>query len=70
MVYSPDGEPFDADLSAVMPPDASLSWFDPRTGESTTLGTLRPGSVNYSPPTQEDWVLVADITAKPSPAPS
>jgi hypothetical protein len=69
MVYSPDGGSFNADLSVVVRPAARLSWFDPRTGESSDLGTVSTGSVTYTPPTAEDWVLVADAVSDP-PGPS
>lgn len=69
MVYSPDGQKFDADLSTVVAPKSALSWYDPRTGQSTRLGPLRKGSVSYTPPTAEDWVLVADVAPLPQPTP-
>ena len=60
MVYSPDGGAFDADLSALAGTTAKLSWFDPRTGEATDLGIVPTGPATYTPPTAEDWVLVAE----------
>jgi hypothetical protein len=69
MVYSPDGGSFDADLSVLARPTARLSWFDPRTGESSDLGTVSTGKETYTPPSAEDWVLVADaISDSPSPS--
>ncbi|CAN3129385.1 DUF4038 domain-containing protein [Mycobacterium sp. smrl_JER01] len=63
LVYSPDGAGFSADLSAAVRPGSPLSWFDPRTGETTTAGILQQGPVDYIPPTLQDWVLVAATTA-------
>jgi hypothetical protein len=60
MIYSPDGEPFDADVASPLGAATHLSWYDPRTGESIDLGTASPASQTYEPPTAEDWVLVAD----------
>jgi hypothetical protein len=61
MVYSPDGEPFDADIASRFGSNTRMSWYDPRTGESTDLGMVGDGSQTYEPPTtDEDWVLVAD----------
>ena len=67
LVYSPDGAPFPADLAAVVAPGARTSWYDPRTGESVPLGAVQRGTVRYTPPSPDDWVLVAD--AAPAPAP-
>jgi hypothetical protein len=69
MVYSPDGKDFDADFSARIGTNARMSWFDPRTGESTDLGMLSSGRETYSPPTAEDWVLVADVVPDGQPSP-
>ncbi|WP_370500326.1 glycoside hydrolase family 140 protein [Mycolicibacterium sp. jd] len=60
LIYSPDGEEFEADIATVVDPRAQLSWFDPRSGERTPLGALEAGKVSYTPPSDEDWVLVAD----------
>jgi hypothetical protein len=68
MVYSPDGQKFDADLSVAVGTNARISWFNPRTGKATDLGEVREGSTTYRPPTAEDWVLVADA-AKDMPQP-
>ena len=65
MVYSPDGQPFDADLSTVVPPGAPLSWFDPRTGESTILGALSQGSASYRPPTRRTGYWLPTPTPQP-----
>ncbi len=60
LVYSPDGAPFEADLSTRVDVGTRLSWFDPRTGQSTPSGQVRTGTLTYRPPTDQDWVLVAD----------
>lgn len=59
MVYSPDGEPFEADLAVALRGAARVAWFDPRTGEYVDPGALADGPSTYEPPTGDDWVLVA-----------
>lgn len=60
MVYSPDGRPFDVNLSVLASASARLSWFDPRTGETTPAGTAS-GETTFTPPQRgTDWVLIAD----------
>lgn len=64
LVYSPDGAPFEVDLAALAGDRAQLWWFDPRTGEATDAGSVAAGPTELSPPSGEDWVLVADdVTA-------
>jgi hypothetical protein len=64
MVYSPDGASFEADLSALAGGEARTWWFDPRTGEATDAGTVAASSGSFTPPSQDDWVLVADDPAR------
>lgn len=60
MVYSPDGAAFDVDLSVLADDMARLWWFDPRTGEATAAGTAPAAVATFTPPSAEDWVLIAD----------
>ncbi|MGE2731547.1 glycoside hydrolase family 140 protein [Mycolicibacterium vaccae] len=69
LIYSPDGTSFNANLGAAVAPGARLSWYDPRSGDSTPLGTLQRGTVTYVPPSLDDWVLVADDAPDPRPTP-
>lgn len=62
MVYNPGGgEAVDVDLSVLTGRQVRLSWFDPTTGEYTTLGVQPKGRYTYVPPTTDDWVLVAEV---------
>jgi Protein of unknown function (DUF4038)/Putative collagen-binding domain of a collagenase len=69
MVYSPDGQPFDADIASPIGDSTRMSWYDPRTGESIDLGMVAEASQTYNPPTAEDWVLVADAVKDGAPSP-
>jgi hypothetical protein len=60
MVYSPDGAPFDVDLSVLTGDTVGLSWFDPRTGATLDVGAASAQTATMQPPSAEDWVLVAD----------
>ncbi|WP_219416810.1 putative collagen-binding domain-containing protein [Pseudonocardia nigra] len=69
MVYSPDGAPFEADLSVLAGDEARTWWFDPRTGEATDAGTVPATGTSFTPPSQDDWVLVADDASRGFEAP-
>ena len=69
LIYSPDGEPFDADVASPLGLNTRVSWYDPRTGESIDLGMAGEASQTYNPPTAEDWVLVADAVKDGAPSP-
>ncbi len=62
MVYSPRGEPFTVDLGLMKKPQTKVSWYDPRTGESTELYTGDSVAFQtFTPPTNgrgNDWVTV------------
>lgn len=60
MAYVPDGRAFEVDLGALSGP-ARTWWFDPRTGKATP-GPTGSGRQEVTPPSDEDWVLVADDT--------
>lgn len=58
LAYTGGGRPIE--LTA----EGAASWFDPRTGEFTAA----QGSGTFTPPTEEDWVLVIeDGDASPAP---
>ena len=69
MVYSPDGATFDADLSMLTGQSARLWWFNPRTGHATDDGTAPASRATFTPPSTEDWVLVADAVPGAPPWP-
>lgn len=65
MIYTPDGRRFTADLTTVSGNEVSAHWYDPRTGAATRVPDVRRGpSVEFEPPSGEDWVLVVDDTAR------
>jgi hypothetical protein len=63
--YTPLGKPIEVRLDAVRGPMVRAAWFDPRTGATTPIGTVRArGTRTFDPPGDEgrgrDWVLVLD----------
>jgi hypothetical protein len=70
MGYSTDGQALEIDLDKLSGDDASLWWYDPRTGQATDVGH-RPSAnvITQEPPSDHDWVLVADDAARGFPAP-
>lgn len=63
LVYSASGAPFTVALGKLSGP-LHVAWFDPRTGENTTVGTIEAtGEQEFQPPSQgetDDWILVLD----------
>jgi len=72
-VYSASGRPFTVDLDKLSGGPLRASWYDPRKGTPTPIGTLpRGGKKEFRPPSQgkgHDWVLVLDDQAKGYPEP-
>ncbi|MBM7564195.1 glycoside hydrolase family 140 protein [Paenibacillus sacheonensis] len=62
LIYSPNGIPFRASLGKLPGSSVEASWFDPRTGEYTAIGSFaNSGEAAFAPPTSGrggDWVLV------------
>jgi hypothetical protein len=54
VAYSPKGAPISLKLSR----PAAAQWFDPRTGERQEVGPAAQGAKTFTPPNQDDWVLV------------
>jgi hypothetical protein len=49
---------------------ANAWWFEPRSGNASAGGTFEAkGSVQFTPPSEGDWVLVLDNASKLSAAP-
>jgi hypothetical protein len=68
MVYAPVGRPFTVRMSAIKGPQVRASWFNPRTGAATVIGTF-PSATDrtFTPPDAGellDWILVLDDVAK------
>jgi hypothetical protein len=62
LVYSPLGKPIPVQLDKFSTGRIAASWFDPRTGESTSSGTFETSGIHtFQPPNSgedRDWVLV------------
>jgi hypothetical protein len=60
-------------MSAISGRVVKAWWFNPRTGEATTVGTFdNTGERAFTPPDRGemiDWVLVLDDASKDYPAP-
>ena len=73
MVYSAGGKSFEVDLKKLSGVKIHSSWFDPRTGATTTGGDfVNSGAKSFTPPASgraEDWVLVLDDAAFAYPHP-
>ena len=63
-VYSPLGLPIRADLSKLSAAEIRVSWYDPRTGETTESGVVANAGIReFVPPTGgkgQDWILILD----------
>ena len=63
-VYAPLGLPVRVALAKICKARVRVSWFNPRTGETTEAGTVKnAGSREFLPPTSgqaQDWVLILD----------
>lgn len=65
MAYTPGGQSFTADLTAVSGDAVTAWWYDPRTGSATPIPDVARGpAVEFEPPSDEDWVLVVDDAAR------
>jgi hypothetical protein len=64
MAYTPGGEPFTTDLTAVSGQAVNAWWYDPRTGAATPIPGVARGTHAFEPPSREDWVLVVDDAAR------
>jgi hypothetical protein len=64
-VYSPEGAPFEVDLSILRGKKATASWFNPRSGVTTPAGGAElSGAVRVvspsSGPYEHDWVYYVE----------
>jgi hypothetical protein len=68
MVYAPIGRTFRVRMSAITGPKVKAWWFNPRTGEASSIGTFaNSGEREFTPPDRGellDWVLVLDDESK------
>ncbi len=69
-VYIPTGRTVDVNIGALSGSAVNAYWFDPRSGETATIGTLDPGTstVTFDPPGDHsegnDWILILDNANK------
>ncbi|WP_107829240.1 glycoside hydrolase family 140 protein [Mucilaginibacter yixingensis] len=64
-VYTYNGRNFTVNATKLEGAKVKASWYNPRTGESTTIGTMTKGAaMKFNPPGEQkngnDWVLVLD----------
>ncbi len=68
MVYAPVGRTFSVRMSVITGPRVKAWWFNPRTGQTTAIGTFpNTGDRAFTPPDRGellDWVLVLDDESK------
>jgi hypothetical protein len=70
IAYIPTNRSVTIDLSKVSGPYARAWWFNPRTAVSTLINSYRTTiSKIFTPPDENDWVLVIDNTSLNLPAP-
>ncbi|MPZ20659.1 MAG: DUF4038 domain-containing protein [Luteitalea sp.] len=73
MVYAPVGRTFLVRMDKIAGPRVRASWFDPRTGTATVIGTFpNTGERTFTPPDAGemlDWVLVLDDESRAYPLP-
>jgi hypothetical protein len=71
LVYTPTGRTLVVRLDKLGLPKVAAWWFDPRTGQTTSLGTLpADGRRAFDPPGDEqpgnDWVLILQDPTRPT----
>ncbi len=73
MVYAPVGRKFKVRMDAVRGGLVKAWWFNPRTGQATSVGEFpNTGNREFTPPApgeELDWVLVLDDASRGFPAP-
>ncbi|MGB5694180.1 MAG: glycoside hydrolase family 140 protein [Polyangiales bacterium] len=70
IVYAPSRRALTINLNALSGSDATAWWFNPRDG-SVDAGTpiVSSGSQSFTPPTNDDWVLVIEDSTSTLPPP-
>ncbi len=70
IAYLPTTRTFTVDLSKVSGTAAQAWWYNPRTGKTDSAGEFATGTKQkFTPPSDGDWVLVVDDTARNLAAP-
>jgi hypothetical protein len=64
LLYLPESKPVTVALPKLKAEKIRASWFDPRTGNTTVIGTFGATEAKeFTPPSADgpDWVLVIDV---------
>ena len=70
MAYLPSARTITVDLSKLAKGRARAWWYNPRTGGATEAGAFATeGAMQFTPPSDGDWVIVLDDASKHIPAP-
>jgi hypothetical protein len=61
IAYLPDSTTVTIDMSAITGVSARSWWYNPANGEAIEIGlSMTTGQLNFTPPSNGDWVLVID----------
>jgi hypothetical protein len=61
IAYFPSQKKITVDISAISGTEANAFWYNPRDGSSQQLGSYpTTGSRQFTPPTDDDWILLLD----------
>jgi chitodextrinase len=70
VAYIPAGQTITISLAKISDTSAQAWWFNPQTAATTLIGSFpTTGSQSFTPPDQNDWVLVIDAASAKLPAP-
>jgi hypothetical protein len=70
IAYIPTQRAVTIDMAKISDTSAQAWWFNPQTASSTPMGTFpTAGPQNFTPPDQNDWVLVIDAISANLPSP-
>jgi hypothetical protein len=61
IIYFPNNKTVTVDMSQISGSNANVWWFNPRNGNAQSAGTAATsGSHQFTPPANDDWLLVLD----------
>ena len=70
IAYLPDSTTVTIDMSAITGVSARSWWYNPANGEAIEIGlSMTTGQLDFTPPSNGDWVLVIDDASLELPAP-
>lgn len=71
MAYMPTSRTIAVQMNSLSGKEATAWWFNPRTGQVSEAGKFATtGKREFTPPSEGDWVLVLDDTARSLPRPA